>query len=115
MPTSQSSRTRMLFLGDPVLGEGFRLIGFEVFPDPDLEQLERLLGELIESGENVYLVVDQQLGERHCPVLERIRAEGGRIVVSGVPPLNDPSCFHCVIDQRIDTLLGGTGTDGEPG
>jgi vacuolar-type H+-ATPase subunit F/Vma7 len=106
MPTGQPQRTRMVFLGDAVLGEGFRLIGFEVYPDPDEEQLDRVLGELVDSGQNAYVVVDQEFGKRHCPMLERIRAEGGRIVVSGVPPLHDPNRFHCALDERIETLLG---------
>jgi hypothetical protein len=106
MPTGQPQRTRMLFLGDAVLGEGFRLIGFEVYPDPDEEQLEQVLGELVDTGQNAYVVVDQEFGKRHCPMLERIRAEGGRIVVSGVPPLHDPNRFHCALDERIETLLG---------
>ena len=108
MPTGNPLRTRMLFLGDAVLGEGFRLIGFEVYADPDEEQLERILGELVDAGQNAYVVVGQSLGERHCPMLQRIRAEGGQIVVSGVPPLHEPDRFHCAIDARIETLLSNS-------
>ena len=62
---------------------------------------------LVVPQQSAYVVVDNQVGAQHCSMLERIRAEGGRIVISGVPPLNDPSCFHCALDDRINRLLGG--------
>ena len=55
------SATRMIFLGNAALTDGFRLIGFEALTDPSVEQLERLLRQLQESRANAFIVVDHAL------------------------------------------------------
>ena len=112
-PSAAPSHTRMLFLGSPALCEGFRLIGFEVLAQPSREQLQQLLGELVDAQRNAFVVIDQGVAEQHYSMLERIRSEGGRIVITGVPPLNDPECFHCALDDRINALLGSQLVGGE--
>jgi len=111
--SAEPTRTRMLFLGATTLGEGFRLIGFEILPEPSQEQLEELLGELVDSQQNALVVIDQRVAERHYAMLERVRSEGGRIVITSVPPLHDPECFHCALDDRINALLGSQLVGGE--
>lgn len=105
---TKTSTARMIFLGEAALSQGFRLIGFEVFPDPTREDLDRIFGQLIDSQERVFVIIDRKSAQTHCPALERIRAEGGRILVTTVPPLNDPTHFHCVIDGQIQSLLGNS-------
>ena len=105
---SQAPAVRMIFLGETALSQGFRLIGFEVFPDPSRSDLDRIFGELIDSQERVFVVIDQKSADVQCPALDRIRAEGGRILVTTVPPLNDPSCFHCAVDEQIKHLLSNS-------
>ena len=39
-------KTRQLFFGDASLATGFRLAGFEVFPDAGIHQLEQSLERL---------------------------------------------------------------------
>ena len=112
-PSAEPSNTRMLFLGASALGEGFRLIGFEVLSNPSREQLEKLLGELVDAQKNAFVVIDQGVAEKHYSMLERVRSEGGRIVITSVPPLHDPECFHCALDDRIGTLLGSQMAGGE--
>lgn len=112
-PNPEFSRTRMLFLGSPALGEGFRLIGFEVHVNPSREELQQLLGELMDAQRNAFIVIDQGVIEQHQSMLTRIRSEGGRIVITGVPPLHDPECFHCALDDRINALLGSQVAGGE--
>lgn len=104
--------TRMLFIGDSALTDGFQLIGFETWPDPTAKQLERLLEELVDSKQNAFIILDSKLSESGSPMLQRIRAEGGRIVIAEVPPLNDPECFNCGIDNKLQTLMGGDLTRG---
>ena len=41
-------------------------------------------------------------------MLQQVHNEGGRIVVSEVPSLQDPACFHCELDKEIEKLMGSS-------
>jgi vacuolar-type H+-ATPase subunit F/Vma7 len=98
--------TRMLFIGSLALSDGFRLIGFETLTDPSVSQLDRLISELLEQRANAFLVIEQTVNELGSKMLEQVRREGGRIVLSEVPSLRDPSCLHCELDRQIARLMG---------
>ena len=98
--------TRQVFLGDASLATGFRLAGFEVYPDADVAQLDQLLGKLLSARTPAFVVIDQQLAESDSQRLEEVRQEGGRILLTQVPPLNHPEQMHSSIDDRIQQLLG---------
>jgi len=97
----------MLFMGASALTDGFRLIGFETWAEPEPKTVEKLLRELVNKRQNAFLVLDQNLADKEIPTLERVRAEGGHIVVVTVPPLNDPEQFKTRIDERLKMMLGG--------
>jgi vacuolar-type H+-ATPase subunit F/Vma7 len=99
-------QTRQLFLGDASLATGFRLAGFEVFPDADAAQLDQLLSELLATRTPAFVVIDQVLAASKGRRLEEVRREGGRILLTQVPPLNQPERMHSAIDNRIQQLLG---------
>jgi len=99
-------RTRQLFLGDSALASGFRLAGFEVYPGADATQLDELLDELQATRTPAFVVIDQELAECGSRRLEEVRREGGRILLSQVPPLTHPERMHSAIDDRIHQLLG---------
>lgn len=99
----------MIFMGSTALTDGFRLIGFETWAAPTPKDVDRILRELINKRQNAFLVIDQVLAEADIPMLDRVRAEGGHIVVSAVPPLNQPQQFRTRIDDRLQTMLGGEG------
>ena len=101
--------TRQLFLGDASLATGFRLAGFEVFPDADAAQLDQLLEKLTASRTAAFIVIDQQLAESGSKRLEGVRREGGRILLTQVPALNQPEQMHSSVDDRIQQLLGSDG------
>lgn len=103
-------QTRQVFLGDASLATGFRLAGFEVFPDADIEQLDTLLGELQASRTPAFVVIDKKLGESDSRRLNAVRNEGGRILLTQVPMLTQPEQMHSSIDEHIQQLLG---LDGE--
>ena len=86
-PTDAPTATRMLFLGDDSLADGFRLIGFETHPNPSLEQVDRIFLDLIRSRDRAFVIVDEQVMRFDAGNLQRVRAEGGRIVVVAVPTL----------------------------
>jgi vacuolar-type H+-ATPase subunit F/Vma7 len=106
MTTDSAQATRMLFLGDTALTDGFQLIGFETWPDPTAEQLELVLAELVACRDHAFVILDSELAKSPSPSLKKIRAEGGRIVVTEVPSLSDPENFECEIDNQVQSLLG---------
>ena len=103
--------TRMLFLGEDRLADGFRLIGFETYPNPDPEQIERCLRELIRHREKAFVVVDDAVMAQEIPSLKRVRREGGRIVVIAVPPLGEGPTLSGDVARRLAALFGQTVLD----
>ena len=98
--------TRQLFLGDALLATGFRLAGFKVYPDANAAQLDQLLDKLLTARTPAFIVIDQKLAESGSKRLEAVRREGGRILLTQVPPLNHPEQMHSSVDDRIQQLLG---------
>lgn len=103
--------TRQLFVGDASLATGFRLAGFEVFPDADIDQLDHLLEQLQTSRTPAFVVIDQRLAETDSRRLREIRHEGGRILLTQVPLLTQPDAMRSSVDDRIQQLLGLDGDD----
>ena len=98
--------TRMLFMGSAALTDGFQLIGFETWPDATPDQLNQVLESLIEGRQSAFVIIDHDLAAQESRMLERVRREGGRIVVTEIPPLNDPETFPGLIEGRVQALLG---------
>jgi vacuolar-type H+-ATPase subunit F/Vma7 len=97
---------RNIFIGGPSLTDGFRLIGFETLTDPDIEQLNQLLDELQRERQRALLIIEQPVSRMGSKLLQQIRSEGGRIVLSEVPSLHDPDNFHSELDQQLKKLTG---------
>jgi len=104
--TDQGHPTRMLFLGEESLADGFRLIGFEAHPDPTPEEVERILRALERNRERAFVVVDDAVMRDGTPVLGQVRREGGRIVVIAVPRLTAPLQLSSDVAQRLTKLFG---------
>lgn len=100
------TKTRMIFMGESALADGFRLIGFEVWVAPAIEEMERVLRQLIDRRQKAFVVLGRDWVRSESPVLRAVEEEGGRIVVTGIPPLHDPQHFHCNIDARISAMFG---------
>ena len=98
--------TRMLFLGEDRLADGFRLIGFETYPNPDPQDVDRILRDLQRQREKAVVVVDEAVMSQDIPNLRRVRREGGRIVVIAVPALNAPPKLTSEVAARLAALFG---------
>lgn len=103
-----AKQTRLLFIGGPALTDGFRLVGFQTLTDPEVEQIDRLIETLLETRQNAFMVIEQSAEALQSKMLRQVRQEGGRIVISEVPSLQDPTCFHCELDKQIERLMGGS-------
>lgn len=101
--------TRMLFLGDDRLADGFRLIGFETWSNPAPAEVDRVLRDLVRERAKAFVLIDDALMAREIPHLRRVMREGGRIVVMAVPALNAPPRLASTVARRVDTLFGNSG------
>ena len=98
---------RNIFIGSPALSDGFQLIGFETLTDPDVRQLDLLLSELHREKQRTLLIIEQSVNQIGSKLLDLIREEGGRIVLTEVPSLHDPDTFQCELDAQLKKLTGG--------
>ena len=106
--TASDNQTRLIFIGGPALTDGFRLVGFKTLTDPQISQIDELISTLLETRQNAFIVVEQSPEIMQSKMLQQVHNEGGRIVVSEVPSLQDPACFHCELDKEIEKLMGSS-------
>jgi vacuolar-type H+-ATPase subunit F/Vma7 len=103
----------MLFLGDESLADGFRLVGFETFPDPPVSEVDRIFRELQRGKENAFVVVDDRIMQSGAAELVAVRREGGRIVVVAVPALTAPPRLSSDVADRVQRMFGNSEGKGE--
>lgn len=106
-PGAQAPPTRMLFLGDDSLAEGFGAIGFETHPNPAPSDVDRLFRELLAAREKAFVIVDDEVMRMDVEHLKRVRREGGHIVVVAVPPLSAPPRLGSEVVERLARMFGG--------
>lgn len=98
--------TRMLFLGDDSLVDGFRLIGFEAVSNPDAADIDKLFRRMRRERERAFVIVDDRLMQADIPSLHQVRDEGGHIVVVSIPPLNEPPLLGSEVADRLTRMFG---------
>lgn len=96
----------MLALGSAPLVQGFALVGFEAYPDASTEQLEEILAQLHRSHSSALVLVEHDLARQGGEWFDRLRAEGGRIVITEVPPLHAPEGHHPAVETLVTDILG---------
>jgi vacuolar-type H+-ATPase subunit F/Vma7 len=98
--------TRLVALGHAPLMEGFRLIGVETHAEASHETVERVLADLVRGGARALVFLEHHLAQGRGPWLERVRNEGGRIVVTEIPPLPAPDSYAPAVDGLLRAILG---------
>lgn len=97
---------RLVVLGSAGLTEGFSLIGAEVYPDADPTRVEEVLAQLVKDGSAALVLLESGLSHAGGPWLDRLRNEGGRIVVTELPPLSAPHDYSPAVDDVVHAVLG---------
>ncbi len=97
---------RLVVLGSAGLTEGFSLIGAEVHPDADPAKVEEVLEQLVQEGVQALVLLDAGLAHAGGAWLNRLRNEGGRIVVTELPPLAAPRDYAPAVDDVVRSVLG---------
>lgn len=93
-------------MGEAALCAGFSLIGFETWPDASPQQLETLLGELMEHNETAIVFLEPALARCDCDVLKQLQRRGGGIVITEIPPLNAPRDYRPQVEDLVISILG---------
>jgi vacuolar-type H+-ATPase subunit F/Vma7 len=97
---------RLIVLGSAGLVDGFRLIGAEVHADADPEVVDAVLGQLARDGEEALVLLETHLAHAGGHWLNRLRNEGGRIVITELPPLPAPHDYAPAVDEVVRAVLG---------
>jgi hypothetical protein len=69
----------------------------------------------VNNRTNAFVILDCHLAEKNARILGRVRTEGGRIVITEVPPLNEPDRFDSQIDRQVKSMLGSEQVTDEAG
>lgn len=102
----EHAKTRLIMMGSAALTTGFSLIGFETWPDANHEQLEELLTELQRQGDTALIFLEPKLANCDCSILQDIQKQGGRIVVTEIPPLDAPGDYRPQVEDLVISVLG---------
>jgi len=97
---------RLIAMGGAALAEGFALLGFETRVEATRDDVESVLAELIRTKEHALVVLEHGLARTETPNLERVRREGGRIVVTEIPPLHAPADYRPPVEDLVRRVLG---------
>lgn len=100
--------TRMIALGSPPLMEGFALIGFETHPNATADELEALLEQLVRNQTRALVLLEEELARGTGPWLNRVRNEGGNIVITELPALHRPESYHPRVEDLVTSILGAS-------
>lgn len=111
--SEEGEGTRLIAIGSAPLVEGFGLIGFEIFPDADAAEMERVLEQLERSQHPALVLIESELARCPCGVLERIRNRYVRIVVVEIPQLHAPQDFHPEVENLVRSVLGPSALESE--
>lgn len=97
---------RLVVLGSAGLANGFSLIGAEVHADADPTTVESVLEQLANSGDEALVLLETHLAHAGGYWLNRLRNEGGRIVITELPPLPAPQDYTPAVDAVVRAVLG---------
>ncbi len=97
---------RLVVLGSAGLAGGFSLIGAEVYADADPPTVETVLEQLVRNGDEALVLLETHLAHSGGYWLNRLRNEGGRIVITELPPLPAPHDYAPAVDEVVRTVLG---------
>ena len=97
---------RLVVMGSAGLTEGFSLIGAQTYPDADDATVEQVLAQLVLEEAEALVLLEGRLAHGGGEWLGRLRNEGGRIVVTELPPLAAPQDYAPAVDEVVLAVLG---------
>lgn len=104
---------RLIAMGQKALTNGFALLGFEAFPDANIESVEKILTELLATKESALVFLEHSLTNNTATTpahtasaLLQARREASQIIITEIPPLNAPDTYCPLVEELIQKVLG---------
>ena len=69
-------------------------------------EVQRVLSELLERRERALVLLEPALARCDAPALQQVWNEGGRVVVTEIPPLHAPDAYHPTVEELLVSVLG---------
>ncbi len=102
---------RLIFLGSQALADGFSLLGFETFPEANLETVETVLADLLKTKAKALVFLETGLSEQPSHLVAKVRQESASIIMTEIPPLNAPETYRPLVEDLIVRVLGASALD----
>jgi len=100
------SNERLIAMGQGPVMEGFALLGFETFADPDIEDLQNLLNDLMIQEEKAFILLESYLSASGLKLLQEVRDTATDIIIAEIPAINHYEDYHPYVEQLIAQSLG---------
>lgn len=97
---------RLLAIGNRALMDGFALLGIETHADISIEEIDKILTDLSRKKEKAMIFLQQDLAQAELAVLQQLRNEGGRVLISEIPDILSADEYQASVDQLITRVLG---------
>lgn len=99
---------RIMAIGEAELMDGFALLGIETHADVSNDDIEALLSGLVRSRERALVFIQQDFISDEIPILQRLRLEGGSILVCEIPGLHGARDYQPEVEKLIGRVLGSS-------
>ncbi len=99
---------KIIALGSAALMDGFALLGIETRADPDADEIEALMRDLVRARERALVFMQQDLMHEDLPTVARLRLQGGSILICEIPNLQAAEDYRPQVDRLIQRVLGAS-------
>lgn len=97
---------RLMAIGNQALMDGFALLGIETHADISIEEIEKILTGLSRKREKAMIFLQQDLAQADLPILQQLRNEGGRVLISEIPDILSANEYQAPVERLITRVLG---------
>ena len=98
----------IIAIGSRELMDGFALLGIRTYADANAAQINDLLSELERRRERARVYIQQDLIGEETPIIQRLRLQGGSILVCEIPHLRGAEQYQPHVETLIRRVLGSS-------
>ena len=97
---------KIIAFGSSALMDGFALLGIETHADASHDTIDQVLSELSRNRERALVYLQQDLMQADIPIVAQLRGQGGNILISEIPSLDNVDEYRPQVEKLIGRVLG---------